>query len=86
MLPQIGEAGAWSCVFFGAGLWALLINVLRVVSPDRLNPTTWDYVWTAILLIVGASGFVSNVDVAFPLILVVIGVAVLANALLRAKA
>ena len=83
VLPQIGQAGAWSWVFAGAGLYALLGNIFRASAVDWPDPTTWDYIWAAILLIIGAGGFVSNADVAFPIILVIIGVAVLANTLLR---
>ena len=81
-LPQIGGASAWSWVFAGAGLYALLGNIYRAASLDWPNPTTWDYIWAAILLIVGLGG-VFNVDVGFPVILIVIGVALLANMLLR---
>jgi len=81
-LPQIGGASAWSWVFAGAGLCALLGNIYRAASPDWPNPTTWDYIWAAILLIIGLGG-VFNVDVGFPVILIVIGVALLANMLLR---
>ncbi len=81
-LPQIGGASAWSWVFAGAGLYALLGNIYRVASPDWPNPTTWDYIWAAILLIIGLGG-VFNVDVGFPVILIVIGVAFLGNMLLR---
>jgi hypothetical protein len=82
ILPQIGGADAWSWVFFGAGLYALVGALFRVVSPDLPAPTAWDYIWAAFLLIVGLGGVV-NVDVAFPVILVIAGVAVLGNALLR---
>jgi hypothetical protein len=82
-LPQIGQAGAWSWIFAGAGLYALLGNIFRASAVDWPSPTMWDYTWAAILLIIGAGGFVSSVDVAFPIILVVMGVAVLVNTLLR---
>jgi hypothetical protein len=82
LLPQIGQAGAWSWVFGGAGLLSLLGNVWRAASPEWPDATLWDYIWAAILLIIGASGFVSNADIAFPIILVVIGVAILASMLM----
>ena len=34
MLPQIGGATAWSWVFAGAGLLALVGDIIRVSSPD----------------------------------------------------
>ena len=80
VLPQVGGAGAWSWVFAGAGLLALLGNIVRVSSVDWPNPTTWDYIWASVLLIVGLGGFV-NVDIAFPIILIVVGIAFLGNLL-----
>jgi hypothetical protein len=81
-LPQIGGADAWSWIFFGAGLYGLLMALFRVTSPDYSNPTTWDYVWAGIFLILGLSGMFS-VNIAWPLILVLVGVAILGKALLR---
>jgi hypothetical protein len=80
LLPHVGGANAWSWVFAGAGLLALLGNIVRVSSVDWPNPTTWDYIWAAVLLIVGLGGFI-NVDIAFPLILIVVGIAFLGNLL-----
>jgi hypothetical protein len=81
-LPQIGGASAWSWVFAGAGLYALLGAFWRATSPDQPNPTAWDYTWAGILLILGLGGFF-NLEIAFPLILVLIGVVALGNMLLR---
>jgi hypothetical protein len=80
VLPQVGGAIAWSWVFAGAGLLALLGNIVRISSVDWPNPTTWDYIWAAVLLIVGLGAFV-NVDIAFPIILIVVGIAFLGNLL-----
>lgn len=82
ILPQIGAASAWSWVFFGAGLYALAGNFYRASSPDWPAPTAWDYIWAALLLIFGLGG-IFNVDVAFPVILIVIGVAFLGGVLFR---
>jgi len=84
MLPQVGGATAWSWVFAGAGLLALLGNLVRTSSPDWPNPSTWDYIWAAVLLIFGLGGFV-NVDIAFPIILIVVGIAFLGNMLFDRK-
>ncbi len=80
MLPQVNGASAWSWVFTGAGLLALLGNVARASYPDWPDPLTWDYIWAIALLTVGLGGFV-NIDIAFPLILIVVGIAVLGNLL-----
>ena len=79
-LPQIGEADGWSWVFFGAGLYALVGNLWRVTSPNWPKPTTWDYLWAGILLILGLGG-VFNFEIGWPLILVLIGVAILGSTL-----
>jgi hypothetical protein len=81
-LPQIGGADAWSWVFIGAGAYALVGALLRAAGPDYLPPTTWDYVWAGILLILGLSGF-TGLEIGFSLILLLIGVALLASALVR---
>ena len=83
-LPQIGGADAWSWVFLGAGLYALLGAFFRVTSPDYPNPTISDWVWAGVLIILGFSGFFSF-NIAWPLILVLVGVAILAKTLLRLR-
>ena len=82
ILPQVGGADAWSWVFLGAGMYALLGAFFRMTSLDYPNPGTWDWVWAGILIILGLSGFFSF-DIAWPLILVLVGVAILGKALLR---
>ena len=81
-LPQVGGADAWSWVFSGAGLYALAGALLRAASPDYLPPTTWDYAWAGILLILGLSGF-TGLEIGFSLILLLIGVAILGSTLAR---
>ncbi len=81
-LPQIGGADAWSWIFLGAGLYGLLMALFRAASPDYSNPTTWDYVWAGIFLILGLSGMFS-MNIAWPLILVLVGGAILGKTLLR---
>jgi len=82
-LPQIGQADAWSWIFFGAGLYGLLGAVLRMALPGYSNPTAWDYIWSLILLIIGVNGFVGGVDIALPLILFLVGVIWVGSTLLR---
>jgi hypothetical protein len=56
-LPQIGSAEEWwYWIFLGAGVWALLINIFRLVSPDWPNPNTGDYIWNAVFLFIGVGG------------------------------
>ena len=84
ILPQVGGASAWSWVFLGAGLYALLGALFRITSPDYPNPTTWDWVWAGILIILGLGGFFSF-NIAWPFLLVLVGVAILGKALLRLR-
>jgi hypothetical protein len=72
-LPVIGSADAWSWVFLGAGLFGMLGTGYRSISPDILDPTGWDYIWSGFWLLVGLSGFVTT-NLIWPLALVVIGV------------
>ena len=81
-LPQIGGASAWSWVFLGAGLYALLMALVRVISQDYPNPAASDYVWAGIFLILGLGGFFSF-NISWPLILVLVGIAILGKTLLR---
>jgi hypothetical protein len=81
-LPTVGEAGPWSWVFFGAGLYGTLGNFFRLVSVDWVNPTSWDWIWSGFWLIIGLVG-VTGVDVFWPLALILVGVVVIANMLFR---
>jgi hypothetical protein len=82
LLPQIGESDAWTWVFLGSGLYGLLGSLYRVISPDSPNPTAWDYIWSGCLFIIGLAGM-SPVDIFWPLILVLVGVVILAEALFQ---
>jgi hypothetical protein len=82
ILPQIAGASAWSWVFAGAGLLALLGNLYRASTSDWPDPVAWDYFWAGVLLIIGLGGFV-DLEIAFPLILVFVGVVILVNLFVR---
>jgi hypothetical protein len=80
ILPSVSEANAWSWVFFGAGAISLVGNVSRMMTLTLPNPTTWDYAWSTLLLAIGLGGIL-NADMFGPVLLLVIGVAVLAKTL-----
>ena len=84
VLPQVGGMDVWNWVFFGAGLIALVGCIRRASSPDRTHPTMWDYVWAGVLMIVGLSGL-TTIEIGFPLILLLVGVALLAATLLPSE-
>lgn len=79
-LPQIGEADAWSWIFLGAGLFGTLGNLYRVTTSDVSTPTSWDWVWSGIILILGLGGFTA-LDFSWPLILILVGGIILVNVL-----
>ena len=82
ILPSVGEADAWSWVFFGAGAISLVGNVIRMMTLTLPNPNTWDYAWSTFLLAIGLGGIL-DADVFGPVFLLVIGVAVLVKTLSR---
>jgi len=81
-LPQIGDANAWSWIFLGAGVYGLFLGLFRLISDRYTSPTTSDWVWAVIFVIIGAAGFMA-VGIPWWLILILIGVAILINAFLR---
>ena len=83
-LPEIGGAEAWSWVFLGAGVYALLLDLWRVTSPGYPNPSIGDYVVAGILLLLGLGGFFSF-SLSWPLILVLVGGAILGKSLLATR-
>jgi hypothetical protein len=82
VLPEIREAGPWSWIFLGAGVLGLIGALIRAASRDLPKPTGSDYFWSALFLIIGAAGFFGS-EIAFPIALMVIGVAILANVFFR---
>ena len=79
-LPEFGGANAWSWIFLGAGIFGLIGALIRVASADLPKPTGWDYFWSVLFLIIGATGFFGE-GIAFPIIIVVVGLAILATVL-----
>jgi len=79
-LPQIGAANAWSWVFLGAGVYGLLMNIVRLASQSISNPAAWDWIWVVIFVIIGAAGFFA-INVPWWLFLIIIGVVILFGAL-----
>jgi hypothetical protein len=85
ILPTLGRADEWNWVFFGAGLLALPWSIRRAAAPDHPDPITsmWNLVWAGVMLILGL-GPLSPVRVGIPLILLLIGAALLGTALYTA--
>jgi hypothetical protein len=79
-LPEVGHADAWTWVFLGAGLYSLLGTLYRYASDNFTNPSAFDYIWGGILLIIGINGLTPT-KIAWPLILVFVGVVLLIGTL-----
>jgi hypothetical protein len=82
ILPNIGNASAWSWLFLGAGLLSLVLNLVSLSSDSFSDPSTWDWIWGIVFILIGVGGF-TTVDISWPLILLLVGVVMLAKALLR---
>jgi len=83
LLDQFGNIQAWTWVLLGAGILVLSINLWRLTSSEISNPVPWDWIFTAFFLIGGLSGFGFNFDLAWPIILIIIGVGILGNVLIK---
>lgn len=85
LLPQVGQADAWNWVFFGAGLLTLLWAIRRAAVLGRSDPTAslWNFVWGGILIILGLSGL-TIAKIGVPLVLLLIGIALLGTTRLQA--
>ena len=57
-LPQVGDAEVWSWIFIGAGLFGLVLNFYSLSADEYQDPTTWDWIWSGGLTLVGAAAFV----------------------------
>jgi low affinity Fe/Cu permease len=83
-LPQIGRADAWTWIFLGAGLYSLLGAVYRYASEYFTNPSTFDYIWGGVLLIIGLNGL-TPIKIAWPLVLIFIGAVLLIGTLKKQR-
>ena len=83
-LPTINDTtSVWPWIFVGIGPWALGMNLYRSVT-DHPNPSTWDWVWTAIFMLLAAGTFVDiGGEAVGAIALVVIGGAIMFNAMRR---
>ena len=81
-LPLIGDAGPWSWIFLGAGLYSLVGSLYRLSSTGYSSPPTSDYIWGAIFLLIGFGGF-TTVNITWPLVLIVVGVILLVRVFIQ---
>lgn len=81
-LPQVGGADAWSWVFLGAGMYGLVSDLYYLKSESTYKPTQWDWIWSGGLTLVGLGGF-TTFSISWPLILIIIGAAILVRQYVR---
>ncbi len=82
ILPRIGDSNEWwPWIFIGVGPWSLGLNLYRTTS-SWPNPSTWDWVWTAIFILV-ALGTVVDLggEIVGAVVLVVVGIIFMVRAL-----
>lgn len=82
LLPKIGDTEPWHWIVFGAGVLLALEALVRTVSPDYARPTTGRLIFAGILMVAGLSGLFET-QLMWPLVIVLIGVALLLKALSR---
>lgn len=82
ILPAVGDWGEWwPWIFIGVGPWSLALNVYRQAS-SWPNPRTWDWIWTAVFLLVAVGTFVDiGGELVGAIVLVMVGVVLLVRAL-----
>jgi hypothetical protein len=85
ILPHIGErASFWPWFFLGIGPWTLGLNLYRVMSAAAPRPNTWDWIWTAVFMLVAIGTLVDiGAEIVGAAVLVVVGAVVMSRALSR---
>jgi uncharacterized membrane protein YjjP (DUF1212 family) len=84
-LPETGDwSSFWPWFLVGLGVWSVALNLYRAMAADAPNPTTWDWIWTAVFALV-ALGTITDVtgEIVGPAALVIVGVIILTRASLR---
>jgi hypothetical protein len=85
-LPRLGFGREWWLwIPLGLGPWALVLNGYRAMS-DLPNPSTWDWIWTAIFLLGGLGSLLNFAgEIVGAVALVAVGVVFLTRALKRGE-
>jgi Na+/H+ antiporter NhaD/arsenite permease-like protein len=83
-LARFERLETWGLIFLGAGLIVLLTVVARQLVPSYRRPVTGSLVFAVILLAVGLGGLVGW-DVIWPVVLIVIGLAIIVGGLMRTR-
>ena len=79
LLPRFERLDSWAVIFIGAGLIVLLEVVVRLLVPAYRRGVRGTFIFGVVLLAVGLGGIIGW-GVVWPLVLIVIGVAILFGA------
>jgi len=78
LLPDLGGGESWHWIFLGAGVYGIILSIIRLTSPKFPNPNTLDYIGVGVLFLIGFSGLI-NFDSAWPIILILVGVVIIGS-------
>ena len=82
LLPDLGGGESWHWIFLGAGVYGVALSIIRVASPKYPNPNTLDYIGVGVLFLIGFSDLI-NFDSAWPIILILVGVVIIASLFMK---
>lgn len=87
ILPEIGErADIWPWIFVGVGPWTLGLNLYRTISETAPKPRTWDWIWTAVFMLVALGALVDiGGEIVGAVVLVAVGLIFMSRALRRSE-
>ncbi|MFW5714137.1 MAG: hypothetical protein ACOCYU_05645 [Brevefilum sp.] len=80
----IREVGTWSLIFLGAGVLIFIEGLIRTFVPAYRSSTGGNFFLAAVLLGIGLGGLIGY-SLVWPFILIAMGLAALASALIRPR-
>lgn len=80
----VGDTGAWSLIFIGAGVIVFLGVVARLMIPEYRRPLTGSLFFAVILVGIGL-GNLFGWGVIWPLILIALGLSIVLRGLMRSS-
>ena len=84
LLPFMAGRSPWSIIFIGAGAIFLMEALIRVLFPEYRKPIGGTVIFAVILIAIGL-GDALRWEVIWPLVLIVVGAALLVGAVTRRR-